>query len=156
LNSVKDTLRLWGVVLSANLIGTLAFAFTLATTAVVDASNLVALKSIALHALDGGYWNTLLRAIFAGWLIALMVWLLPVAEASRVVVIIIITYLVGIAGFPHIIAGSSEIFYALLTGIASPDVAIVEFFIPTLIGNTIGGVSLVAAINYAQVSPDKE
>ena len=156
LTSLKDTLRLWGVVLSANMIGTLAFAFILATTAIVDASNLPALKSIALHAVDGGYWNTLLRAIFAGWLIALMVWLLPVAEGSRVVVIIIITYLISIAGFPHIIAGSNEVFYALLTGIVSPSVAIGEFFIPTLIGNTIGGVSLVAAINYAQVSPDKE
>jgi formate/nitrite transporter FocA (FNT family) len=150
-NTVKNTLRLWGVVLIANLVGTLAFAFTLSTTGVVDAGTQPALASIATHALDGGFWNTLLRAIFAGWLIALMVWLLPVAETGRVAVIIIITYLVGIAGFPHIIAGSSEAFYALLTGITSPAVAIGEFFIPTLIGNTIGGVALVAAINYAQV-----
>jgi formate/nitrite transporter FocA (FNT family) len=153
LASLKDTLRLWGVVLSANIIGAFIFAFTLATTDVVESSNVVALKSIALHALDGDYWNTLLRAIFAGWLIALMVWLLPVAENSRLVVIVIITYLVSIAGFPHIIAGSSEVFYALLTGIVSPAVAIGDFFIPTLIGNTIGGVSLVAAINYAQLAP---
>lgn len=153
LSSLKHTLRLWGVVLSANMLGALIFAFTLATTSVVDSSNMAALKSIALHALEGDYWNTLLRAVYAGWLIALMVWLLPVAENSRLVVIIIITYLISIAGFPHIIAGSSEVFYALMTGIVSPSVAISEFFIPTLIGNTIGGVSLVAAINYAQLSP---
>lgn len=153
LSSLKNTLRLWGVVLSANMIGALIFAVILATTAVVDSSNIVALKSIALHALQGDYWNTLLRAIYAGWLIALMVWLLPVAEHSRLVVIVIITYLVSIAGFPHIIAGSSEVFYALLMGITSPAVAIREFFVPTLIGNTIGGISLVAAINYAQLAP---
>lgn len=153
LTSLKDTLRLWGVVLSANMIGTFAFAFTLATTAVVDSSNQEAFKSIALHAVHGDYWNTLLRAVFAGWLIALMVWLLPVAESSRLVVIVIITYLVSIAGFPHIIAGSSEVFYGLMTGIISPSMAVGEFFIPTLIGNTIGGVSLVAAINYAQLAP---
>lgn len=82
-----------------------------------------------------------------------MVWLLPVAENSRLVVIVIITYLVSVAGFPHIIAGSSEVFYALATGIVSPGVAIGEFFIPTLIGNTIGGVLLVSAINYAQLAP---
>ena len=156
LSALKNTLRLWGVVLCANLVGTLAFAFTLSTTSIVDAGSLPAFASIATHALDGGFWNTLLRAVFAGWLIALMVWLLPVAETGRVVVIIIITYLVGIAGFPHIIAGSSEVFYALLTGITAPAVAIGEFFIPTLIGNTIGGVALVAAINYAQVYPQEE
>lgn len=153
LRSVKDTLRLWGVVLAANMLGTLAFATTLATTDVVDASNLAAFRTIALHALHGDFWNTLLRAVFAGWLIALMVWLLPVADSSRLVVIVIITYLVSIAGFPHIIAGSNEVFYALLTDLVSADDAIVQFFIPTLIGNTIGGVSLVSAINYAQLAP---
>ena len=152
----KNTLRLWGVVLCANFVGTLAFAFALSSASIVDNNVLPAFESIAIHALDGGFWNTLVRAIFAGWLIALMVWLLPVAETGRVIVIIIITYLVGIAGFPHIIAGSTEIFYALLINATSPAVAIGEFFVPTLIGNTIGGVALVAAINYAQVSPQKD
>jgi len=151
--TLANTARLWGVVLSANLLGTLAFAFTLSATSLVDTHQVAALEAIALHALDGDFWNTLLRAVFAGWLIALMVWLLPVAETGRVMVIIIITYLVGIAGFPHIIAGSTEMFYALLIGTTSPSVAIGEFFVPTLIGNTLGGVALVAAINYAQVYP---
>lgn len=155
-HTLANTARLWGVVLSANLLGTLAFAFTLSATSLVDTHQFAALDAIAIHALDGGFGNTLLRAIFAGWLIALMVWLLPVAETGRVMVIIIITYLVGIAGFPHIIAGSSEVFYALLTGATSPGVAIGEFFVPTLIGNTIGGVAMVAAINYAQVFPDTD
>ena len=151
LNTLSNTARLWGVVLSANLVGTLAFAFALSAASLVEPQQIAALEAIAIHALDGGFWNTLLRAVFAGWLIAMMVWLLPFAETGRVMVIIIITYLVGIAGFPHIIAGSSEVFYALLTGLTSPGVAIGQFFVPTLIGNTIGGVALVAAINYAQV-----
>lgn len=150
--ALVNTARLWGIVLAANLLGTLAFAVALSGASLVDAGSMSALESIAVHALDGGFWNTLLRAIFAGWLIALMVWLLPVAETGRVIVIVIITYLVGIAGFPHIIAGSTEIFYALLTNATTPAVAVVQFFVPTLIGNTIGGVALVAAINYAQVN----
>jgi formate/nitrite transporter FocA (FNT family) len=32
--------------------------------------------------------------------------------------------------------------------------AVSEFFLPVLTGNIIGGVALVAALNYAQVSPD--
>jgi formate/nitrite transporter FocA (FNT family) len=52
-----------------------------------------------------------MRAIFAEWLIALMVWLLPGAESARVSIIIIITYLIGISGFNHIIAGSTTILF---------------------------------------------
>ena len=151
--ALANTARLWGVVLGANLLGTLTFAFTLSITSIVDTHQTAALGTIAVHALDGGFGNTLLRAIFAGWLIALMVWLLPVAGSGRIMVIIIITYLVGIAEFSHIIAGSTEVFYALLTGATSPGVAIGQFFLPTLIGNAIGGVALVAALNYAQVAP---
>lgn len=151
-----NTLRLWGVVLSANFLGTFAFALALATTTLVEGERVAMLGTIATHALEGGFADTFVKAIGAGWLIALMVWLLPVAANSRVAVIIIITYLVGIAGFPHIIAGASEAFYALLTGAAPLDRVLLEFLIPTLLGNTLGGVALVAAINYAQVHADAD
>ena len=105
--------------------------------------------------LAGGFWTTLLRGIFAGWLIALMVWLLPFAETARVGVIIIITYLIGIGEFPHIIAGSIEVLYLVVIGEATWSQFITTFFLPTLLGNTIGGVTLVAAINYAQVASDQ-
>ncbi len=151
LATVVNTARLWVVVLGANLVGTLIFAFAFSVGSIVDTQQFAALDAIAREAMQGGFGNTLLRAIFAGWLIALMVWLLPVAETGRVTVVIIITYLVGIAGFPHIIAGSTEMFYAVMNQLSSPGEALLQFFLPTLIGNTIGGVALVAAINYAQV-----
>lgn len=153
---LANTLRLWAVVLSANFLGTFLFALALATTTLVEGERVAMLGEIAMHAIEGGFSTTFIRAIGAGWLIALMVWLLPVAASSRVSVIIIITYLVGIAGFPHIIAGASEAFYALLTGAAPLDTVLVDFLIPTLLGNTLGGVALVAAINYAQVHADAD
>jgi hypothetical protein len=52
---------------------------------------------------------------FAGWLIALMVWLLPGAEWARVSIVIILTYLIGISGFNHIIAGSTTMFFLVVT-----------------------------------------
>jgi formate/nitrite transporter FocA (FNT family) len=81
-----------------------------------------------------------------------MVWLLPFAEQARVWVIIIITYLVGLGGFSHIIAASVDGFYGLLTHQISITAFAFDFFIPTLLGNIIGGVALVAAITYAQVN----
>lgn len=89
----------------------------------------------------------------SGWLIALMVWLIPGAETSEVAVIIIITYLVGLGNLAHIIAGSVEVLYAVTSGAASWGEYFGGFMIPTLLGNIIGGVSLVAALNYAQVAP---
>jgi hypothetical protein len=61
-----------------------------------------------MMAINGSLGTILIRAVFAGWLFALMVWLLPVAERSRVVIITIITYLVGLADLSHVIAGSAE------------------------------------------------
>jgi Formate/nitrite family of transporters len=51
---------------------------------------------------------TMLHAVYAGWLIALMVWMLPGAETSKPLVIIVMTYIVGLAGFAHVVAGSIE------------------------------------------------
>jgi formate/nitrite transporter FocA (FNT family) len=51
----------------------------------------------------------------------------------------------------HVIAGSVEVLYLAATGSASfPQVAL-GYILPTLIGNIIGGVALVAALNHAQV-----
>jgi len=90
------------------------------------------------------------------WLIALMVWLLPAAETARVAIIIVITYLVGLAGFNHIIAGSTTLFYLVANGSTSVGTYLVQFFLPTLLGNIIGGFSLVAALGHAQVVGGKE
>jgi formate/nitrite transporter FocA (FNT family) len=98
----------------------------------------------------------LVRAVFAGWLIALMVWLLPGAETARVSIIIIVTYLVGISGFNHIIAGSTTMFFLVVTRSISWGTYVTQFFLPTLLGNVIGGLSLVAALGHAQVVGGKE
>lgn len=95
--------------------------------------------------------SALLRGIFGGWLIALMVWLLPMAEGSRFWVILVVTYMVGLGTFAHVVAGSVEMLYLVSTGAQSWGEYLGLFLVPTLIGNTIGGVSLVAALNHAQV-----
>lgn len=149
-------LRLWAVVLSANLVGTFLFALCLGKIAVFDAHTQQCLTEIGAAHLGAGFWNVLVRAIFAGWLIALMVWLLPGAESARMSIIIIVTYLVGVSGFNHIIAGSTTMFFLIATHSISWGTYIVQFFLPTLLGNVIGGVSLVSALGHAQVVGGKE
>lgn len=155
LDVLFDALRLWGVVLAANILGTLVFGAGLYHADIFDPARSEALRSVAEGYLDTGFRVTFLSAIVAGWLIALTVWLLPAAETARVGVIIIITYLVGLGGFSHIIAGAAVVFYALAAGAVSYAAALSGFFVPTLIGNVIGGVAFVAALNYAQVSSNR-
>jgi formate-nitrite transporter family protein len=95
------------------------------------------------------------RAIFAGWLIALMIWLLPFGETGRVTIIIILTYLIGIGGFVHIIAGSVDAISRVLQTPATVGSFFTDFFLPALLGDIIGGVAFVAIPNHAQIGPDR-
>lgn len=147
-------LRLWTIVLLANLVGALIFAAIVAHSALFPAQIQQAFAEIASHSLRGGFGLTILRGIFAGWLIALMVWLLPASEGTRLHIIIILTYIVSLGGFAHIIAGSVDVLYLVNTGAVSWLSFLIGFMLPTLIGNIIGGVSLVAAINFAQVAAE--
>jgi formate/nitrite transporter FocA (FNT family) len=88
--------------------------------------------------------------VYAGWLIALMVWLLPYAQAARFWVITLLSYIVGLGHFPHVIAGTVDTFYLVVTGQISFGHFVAGFLAPALAGNIIGGVSLVAALAHAQ------
>jgi formate/nitrite transporter FocA (FNT family) len=144
-------LRLWATVLSANLVGTFLIALCLARVAVLNAPTQAALLQIGREHFGSGFAIVMVRAVFAGWLIALMVWLLPGAESAKVSIIIIITYLVGLASFNHIVAGSTTALFLVASKTVSFGTYVTQFFVPTLLGNIIGGVSLVAALGHAQV-----
>jgi len=69
---------------------------------------------------------------------------LPFAEAARIWVVIILSYVIGIGYLPRVIAGSVEAFYLVADGALPFSVCICRYVIPVLIGNVIGGVALVA------------
>ncbi len=70
-------------------------------------------------------------------------------------IIIIITYIVALGGFAHIIAGSVDVLYLVNIGAISWLTYLFGFMLPTLIGNVIGGCSLVAVLNFAQVAGER-
>jgi formate/nitrite transporter FocA (FNT family) len=144
--------RLWSVVLLANLLGALLFAFVIGRTQLFPPEVHEAFRAIGAKAVASGFWLTVLKAVFAGWLIALMVWMLPAAESSQVLVIILMTWLVGVGEFAHIIAGAAEVFYLAATGALGWGETLTRFIVPTLLGNVLGGVMLVSSLNHAQVT----
>ncbi len=148
-------LRLWGVVLLTNLVGALLFALVIAHTNAFSEDVRATFAQIGQDAAGHAPPTLLIRGVFAGWLIALMVWLLPAAESARVSIIIILTFVVGLAELSHIIAGSVEVLFLVVTGGLSIGGYLLDYMLPTLFGNILGGVSLVAALNHAQVVAGK-
>jgi formate/nitrite transporter FocA (FNT family) len=150
------TLRFWAVVLTCNLLGTYIFAALISLSGIFPSAVRDALVATAHDAISGTFWSTLVKAILAGWLIAVMVWLLPSARTAKILVIMILTYVVGIGRFSHIVAGSVDCAFAVLTHAASIKDYALWFLVPTLLGNTIGGVGMVALLNHAPLVQDLE
>jgi formate/nitrite transporter FocA (FNT family) len=147
-------LRLWAIVLLANLVGAWIIAALLTVPGVFDPAVTAAMRELAVVPLRGAFLPTLLRAVFAGWLIAMMVWLLPSARSARLLTVLLITYIVAVGRLSHIIAGTVDTAYAVLTGAGSVSAYLGNFLAPTLLGNTAAGVALVALLNHAAIAPE--
>jgi formate/nitrite transporter FocA (FNT family) len=150
-NNVLLLARMWSIVLVANITGTLFAACFCTFTPVLSSDLHEVMLQLSRQAMAYGWWEMLFRAISAGFLIAAMVWLIPSAESAEFFVIVVMTYLISIGGFVHIVAGSMESFMLLLAGQTNIVQTVWRFMVPTLIGNVIGGTALFALISYAQV-----
>lgn len=143
--------RLWGIVLVSNLVGAFIVALAMSHTAAFEPNVKAAFAMLSHDSMSHPFVTVIFKGLFAGWLIALMVWLLPAADNARLWVILIITYVVGAAGLNHIIAGSVEGFYGVVTGQLDFARYLVGFLLPVFIGNCAGGVLFVSLLNYGQV-----
>jgi formate/nitrite transporter FocA (FNT family) len=112
---------------------------------------LEAMRELSRHAIEHGWFDLMFRGVSAGFLVAAMVWLLPGAEGNQFHVITLMTWLIGVGEFSHIIAGSMEAFLLTVSGELSLVPMLFGYMVPVLIGNMIGGTVLFALIAYAQV-----
>lgn len=151
-SSVLGTMRVWAVVLAANLLGTIVFGTLSAWPGLFPADTYAAMGTLAADTMSHSFGHTAITAGSAGWLIGLMVWLLPGAGPARPLIIILLTYVVALCHFPHIIAGSAEAVFGVASGQASLSDYLWHFLLPTLIGNTVGGTILVALLNHAPIA----
>jgi formate-nitrite transporter family protein len=153
---LRNVARLWAIVFVGNIVGVIIFAWILGRTELFEPNVKEAFHDIGLEAIKATFLVTLLRGVVAGWLIALMVWMLPAASSSKVAVIGIMTYVVGVGGFAHIIAGSADVIFLVATGVVGWGTYLSAFMIPALLGNIVGGLTFVAAPNHAQVETDSK
>jgi formate/nitrite transporter FocA (FNT family) len=113
-----------------------------------------AMIEISRHMMGSSPIVMFFKAISAGYLIAAMVWLLPSADGAQLLVITLLTYVIAIAGFAHIVAGSFEAFMLVVNGQLTLPAMIGGFLIPVLVGNVVGGTALFALLSYAQVAKE--
>lgn len=150
--AIAPTLRLWAVVLAGNVLGTLLFALLAMETGALKPDAVRELAKLGVEATGAGFWQLFFSAVVGGWLVALTAWLVLASDATsgRILVIFLLTYLIGLGSFEHVIATSAEVLSAVVEG----DLAFSEFwrwFAAALIGNTVGGVVIVTLLNHGQV-----
>ncbi|WP_251976646.1 formate/nitrite transporter family protein [Salinicola avicenniae] len=149
-------LRLWGVVLVGNLIGVAISAWAILALPIFSSETHQAFLTLGEHILQNTPMQMFAKGIVAGWMIATMVWLLPSAGSAKIWVILIVTYLVAIGEFTHIIVGSTEVMYLVFAGQASWSDYLFHFGLPTLAGNVFGGTFIFALISHAQIRSDSD
>ena len=95
--------------------------------------------------------QALLYGIPAGFLVAAIVWIMPSAEYAGFWVIVIVTYVIALGRFTHVVAGSNEAFLLILNGDITVQTGLFGLLLPTLLGNIIGGTGLFAMLAHRQV-----
>jgi formate/nitrite transporter FocA (FNT family) len=116
------------------------------------------LLDVARTSTEGGAQLVFYKAIWAGWLIALMAWLIAATRdtTAQIILVWLTTAPIAAFGFRHSIAGAVEAFYRSAAGDAPWLQMLFSFEIPAILGNIVGGVVLVALLNHGQVSKARE
>ncbi|WP_340107775.1 formate/nitrite transporter family protein [Pikeienuella sp. HZG-20] len=143
--------RLWALVFATNLIGASIFGYVLHVTRAYQPDVWAAVRDIAGHAVSYGWTETMFRGVGAGWLIATLVWIMPNAGNSKTLMIILITWLIALGEFAHVIAGATEAAFLVFAGDRTAAEALFGFVAPALIGNILGGTVFFTVLTWAQI-----
>mgnify|MGYP003365532967 CR=1 FL=1 len=154
LGNVGLLMRLWGVVLMGNIIGTGVAAWAFEYMPIFDEPTRDAFTKIGMDVMKNSPTEMFSNAIISGWLIATMVWMFPSAGAAKIVVIILMTWLIALGDTTHIVVGSVEILYLVFNGTLHWSDFIWPFALPTLAGNICGGTFIFALMSHAQIRND--
>ncbi|WP_135304293.1 formate/nitrite transporter family protein [Haloarcula amylovorans] len=146
--------QLWSLVLGGNLIGGAIFAgFIFVSGPSLHLIENQAFVDVATTFIDLAPTGVFTGAIMAGWLMALLSWILTSVgdSISRILVIIICTFPIGFGHLPHCVAGNIEVIAGMLAGADITVLQWAQFLTITTAGNIVGGVVFVALLNYSHV-----
>lgn len=152
---ISAMLKLWVIIFFGNIIGgyLLAYPITLLGPHLLSAEPEV-FEEIALHLTEYPWYIIFGSGIFAGWLLGILGWLDIASKEtiSRIVVIAMITFIIGIGGLHHSIVGSIEVFAGVVSGDKVSWAALGKFQLWSTLGNIIGGVLFVGLVKYGHTT----
>ena len=154
LSNVGLLMRLWGVVLLGNLIGTGVAAWAFEYMPIFDEETRDAFVKIGMEVMKNSPTEMFANAIISGWIIATMVWMFPAAGGAKIVVIILMTGLSRWA-IPPILSSVPLKFCIWFSTARCPGATFFwPFALPTLAGNICGGTFIFALMSHAQIRND--
>ena len=149
---VTKLFRLWFLVIFGNELGAIASAWLLAAADEVILAH-DGYVMIGHHLVNQSSRSLLVSSVLAGWLMALGGWLVLVTSPalSQMACIYIVTFLIGLGGLHHSIAGSVEMFTAIFVSTEFSLMQGLRFIGLAILGNLIGGSIFVAGFNYSHI-----
>ncbi len=153
---IINLLKLWSLTLMGNMAGIFIFALVIAGSLnqIVPSFVVQHIHGIADNYMNKNPFVMILSAIFAGWLITLMTWLLIASNGTlaRIFIIWTVGFLIYLNSFSHIVVASSEILIAINTGFGISYLSWLYYYVPlTIAGNMIGGLFFVTILQYLQI-----
>ncbi len=150
--TIRSMLKLWAIVLCGNLLGTLFSAYLISS-----ADTVIGIKDgiiqVSHHIASYTFYETLLSAVLAGWLMAQGGWLVLATPpaSSQIICVYVVTFIIGLGGLHHSIAGSAELFAGLMLSEDPHFYKSFKALFASILGNMLGGSVFVAVLNYAHI-----
>jgi formate/nitrite transporter FocA (FNT family) len=149
---LKSLFILWVVVMCGNITGTFLSSLLIyfSDSVILGTEGFIRVSD---HLLSFSFGEVLMSAILAGWLMAQAGWLVLATPhaSSQIVCVYIVTFIIGLGGLHHSIAGSAEIFSGIFHSDTPNYIGAFSFLISALVGNLIGGSFFVGVLNYGHI-----
>ncbi|MDB5359494.1 MAG: hypothetical protein JWO51_791 [Rhodospirillales bacterium] len=149
---LATTARLWAIVFVGNLLGTGAAAWINLNLHLTSPGLTASMLEVSGQLIGQMPIDTLAHAVPAGFIMASVAWIRAGVTDGEFWVVLVLTSLISIGDFAHVVAGSAETFLLLCDGQIDAAHAFGGFILPALVGNVIGGTGLFALLAHAQVS----
>ena len=152
LASVPALLTVWTIVLFGNLVGGALGAYVLANTGVFSPDVASVAVEIAERGVATPWWDLFFKGSVAGLIVAGVVWLDYASQdtTSRLVLVYVAFLAIPLGNLHHGVVSATEAAFLVFRGELAVATGALEFVLPVLLGNTIGGVVLVTVVNYFQ------
>jgi len=149
---LRGTARLWTVVFVTNVAGAILFAVLAYKSGALPHDVRTELATVGAGAAHGTWWSFFWSGVIAGWVLALVAWLVESSSSvsGQVVLIWALTSLIALVSLDHCVSTTVEVGAATIAGHVSVG-HLAAWLAAVTLGNVVGGTAIVGVLNYGQV-----